>query len=90
LLTAGLAGSAFLVLPSQGTYFTLVDYGQSALLAGLDDQAAATKLLEEVGVASIPLAPFYREPVRHSLLRLCFAKRDSTLEKAIERLRACR
>ena len=90
LLTAGLADSAFRVLPSQGTYFTLVDYGQSALLAGLDDQAAATKLLEEVGVAAIPLAPFYREPVRHSLLRLCFAKQDSTLEKAIERLRACR
>ena len=90
LLTAGLAGSVFRVLPSQGTYFTLVDYGQSQLLAGLDDQAAATKLLEEVGVASIPLAPFYREPVRHSLLRLCFAKQDSTLERAIERLRACR
>ena len=90
LLTAGLAGSTFRVLPSQGTYFTLVDYGQSQLLAGLDDQAAATKLLEEVGVASIPLAPFYREPVRHSLLRLCFAKQDSTLEKAVERLRSCR
>jgi methionine transaminase len=90
LLTAGLAGSAFRVLPSQGTYFTLVDYGQSALLAGLDDQAAATKLLEEVGVAAIPLAPFYREPVRHSLLRLCFAKQDATLQKATERLRACR
>ncbi len=90
LLTAGLADSAFRVLPSQGTYFTLVDYGQSDLLAGLDDQAAATRLLEEVGVATIPLAPFYREPVRHSLLRLCFAKQDSTLEKAIERLRACR
>jgi methionine transaminase len=41
-------------------------------------------------VASIPLAPFYREPVRHSLLRLCFAKQDSTLEQAVERLRACR
>ena len=90
LLTAGLAGSAFRVLPSQGTYFTLVDYSQSQALAGLDDQAAATRLLEEVGVASIPLAPFYREPVRHSLLRLCFAKQDSTLEQAIERLRACR
>jgi methionine transaminase len=90
LLTSGLAGSVFRVLPSQGTYFTLVDYGQSELLSGLDDQAAATKLLEEVGVASIPLAPFYREPVRHSLLRLCFAKQDSTLEKAIARLRACR
>lgn len=90
LLANGLAGTAFRVLPAQGTYFTLVDYGDCGLLAGLDDQAAATRLLEQVGVASIPLAPFYREPVRHSLLRLCIAKQDATLEKAIERLRSCR
>lgn len=90
LLAAGLAGSAFRVLPAQGTYFTLVDYSRCELLAGLDDQAAATRLLEQVGVASIPLTPFYREPIRHSLLRLCFAKQDATLEKAIARLRACR
>lgn len=90
LLAVGLADSAFRVLPAQGTYFTLVDYGGCELLAGLDDQAAATRLLEQVGVASIPLAPFYREPIQHSLLRLCFAKQDATLEKAIARLRACR
>lgn len=90
LLAVGLADSAFRVLPAQGTYFTLVDYSRCELLAGLDDQAAATRLLDQVGVASIPLAPFYREPIRHSLLRLCFAKQDATLEKAIARLRACR
>jgi len=90
LLTAGLAGSVFRVLPAQGTYFTLVDYSGCELLAGLDDQAAAKRLLEEGGVATIPLAPFYRDPVKHSLLRLCFAKQDATLEKAIARLRACR
>ena len=87
LLTQGLAGSAFRVLPAQGTYFTLVDYSGCALLAGLDDMAAATRLLEQGGVAAIPLAPFYREPVKHSLLRLCFAKQDATLSRAIERLR---
>jgi methionine aminotransferase len=48
---------------------------------------AATRLLEQGGVAAIPLAPFYREPVKHSLLRLCFAKQDATLARAIERLR---
>jgi methionine transaminase len=90
LLTQGLAPSAFRVLPAQGTYFTLVDYGGCELLAGLDDAAAAHKLLEEVGVAAIPLAPFYREPVRHTLLRLCFAKHDATLEKAVQRLREVR
>jgi methionine transaminase len=88
LLTEGLAGTAFRVLPAQGTYFTLVDYADCALLAGLDDAAAATRLLEQGGVASIPLAPFYREPVKHSLLRLCFAKQDTTLAAGIERLRA--
>jgi methionine aminotransferase len=88
LLTAGLAGSAFRVLPAQGTYFTLIDYADCGLLAGLDDAAAATRLLEQGGVASIPLAPFYREPVKHSLLRLCFAKQDATLAEGIGRLRA--
>ncbi len=87
LLTEGLAGSAFRVLPAQGTYFTLVDYADCAQLAGLDDMAAATRLLEQGGVAGIPLAPFYRVPVKHSLLRLCFAKQDATLARAIERLR---
>ena len=87
LLTRGLADSAFRVLPAQGTYFTLVDYSGCELLAGRDDMAAATLLLEQGGVAAIPLAPFYREPVAHSLLRLCFAKRDETLAAGIERLR---
>jgi methionine aminotransferase len=68
----------------------LIDYADCGLLAGLEDAAAATRLLEEVGVAAIPLAPFYREPVKHSLLRLCFAKQDATLMGGIERLRAVR
>jgi methionine transaminase len=90
LLADGLADSAFRVLPAQGTYFTLVDYAACELLAGLDDSAAATRLLEQGGVASIPLAPFYLEPVKHTLLRLCFAKQDATIAAGIDRLRALR
>jgi methionine aminotransferase len=88
LLTQGLAGSVLRVVPAQGSYFTLVDYSDCALLAGLDDMAAANRLLEQGGVAAIPLTPFYREPVRHTLLRLCFAKQDATLAQGAERLRA--
>jgi methionine aminotransferase len=88
LLAEGLADSALRVLPAQGSYFTLVDYSGCALLKGLDDMAAARVLLEQGGVASIPLTPFYREPVKHTLLRLCFAKQDATLALGIERLRA--
>jgi methionine aminotransferase len=86
LLADGLAGSALRVLPAQGTYFTLVDYSGCALLSGLDDMSAARHLLEQGGVAAIPLAPFYRKPVQHSLLRLCFAKQDATLAEGIQRL----
>jgi methionine transaminase len=90
LLTEGLAGSVLRILPCAGTYFTLVDYSASEMLGALDDTQAASVLLENVGVASIPLAPFYREPVKHRLLRLCFAKQDATLARASERLRALR
>jgi len=90
LLTDGLARSVLRVLPAQGTYFTLVDYAASEQLGRLDDSAAATQLLEQGGVAAIPLAPFYREPVKHTLLRLCFAKQDATLAAAIDRLCALR
>ncbi len=90
LLAAGLAGTAFTLLPAQGSYFTLVDYSRCAALQGLDDMQAADRLLTQGGVAAIPLSPFYREPPRHTLLRLCVAKQDSTLEAAIDRLRALR
>lgn len=88
LLETGLAGSSFTVLPSQGSYFALVDYSRCAALQGLDDLQAADRLLAGAGVATIPLTPFYRNPPRHTLLRLCVAKQDSTIAGGIERLRA--
>jgi methionine aminotransferase len=87
-LARGLAGTVFRVLPAQGTYFTLVDYSASETLQGLSDLDAAGRVLEDAGVATIPLTPFYSQPVKHSLLRLCFAKQEATLDRAIARLRA--
>lgn len=88
LLAGLLAGSSLRVLPSKGTFFQLVDYSACERLAGLDDVAAANRVLEEAGVATIPLSPFYREPPRQGFLRLCFAKRDETLSAAADRLQA--
>lgn len=87
-LLEALAGTGLAPLPAQGTYFQLVDYGGCAPLAGLTDVEAAMKLVEQGGVASIPLSPFYREPPGMPLLRLCFAKQDATLVEAGRRLRA--
>ncbi|QNN48078.1 pyridoxal phosphate-dependent aminotransferase [Thermomonas brevis] len=71
-------------LPVPGGYFQLVDY---SAVSDLDDLAFARWLTEEHGVTGIPLSPFYaKPPAGQRLLRLCFAKSDETVNRAIERL----
>ena len=85
-LRAALAGAGLTLPPAQGTYFQLLDYGA---LSGEGDVAFAERLLTEAGVASIPLSPFYREPLASlRCLRLCFAKRDATLDEGARRIKA--
>jgi methionine aminotransferase len=43
--------------------------------------------MREAKIATIPLSPFYASPPPMTLLRLCIAKHDATLEAAAERLR---
>ena len=85
-LRAALAQSGFRLPPAQGTYFQLLDFSE---FAPPGDLAFAERLLTEGGVASIPLSPFYAVPPAISCLRLCIAKRDSTLDEAAGRLAAC-
>ena len=71
-------------LPVPGGYFQLVDYSE---VSDLDDAAFCRWLTTEHGVVAIPLSPFYgRPPVGQRLARLCFAKNEGTLDKAIGRL----
>jgi methionine aminotransferase len=51
------------------------------------DEAFATRLTTEGGVASIPLSPFLYRQQAPRVVRFCFAKKDSTLEAAAGRLR---
>jgi len=84
-LRAALADTALILPPAQGTYFQLLDFSR---VAPPGDVAFAERLLTEVGLATIPLTPFYKEPPPLSVLRLCIAKRDETLDDAAARLRA--
>ena len=84
-LRAALAASGFRLPPAQGTYFQLLDFGA---FAGGDDVAFAERLLTQAGVATIPLSPFYAVPQPLTFVRLCVAKRDSTLDEAARRLNA--
>lgn len=85
LFLSRLEGSRFTWTPSSGSYFQLLDY---TAIADDPDIQFAERVLTEAGVASIPISPFYQVPPRLRLLRFCFAKNDSTLEEAAERLRA--
>jgi methionine transaminase len=82
-LRSALAGSGFELPPAQGTYFQLLDFSR---FAPANDVAFAERLLTEAGVATIPLSPFYAVPPSLSVLRLCIAKQDSTLDAAAQRL----
>jgi len=80
-----LHSSRFSFKRTPGTYFQLVDY--SAIRPDLNDVDMALWLTREHGVASIPVSVFYQAPVpQQRLIRLCFAKREETLQQAAEKL----
>ncbi|MDE1567234.1 aminotransferase [Aquabacter sediminis] len=83
-LAGGLSALGFDVLPSAGTYFLSVDL--AALDPNLDDEAFCLDLVKTHGVAAIPVSAFYAEDAVRSVVRFCFAKRDATLDGALERL----
>jgi methionine aminotransferase len=80
---AALAGVPFELLPVAGAYFQLADY---SALSRDDDLTFARKLTTEIGVAAIPLSPFYAEPPDQRLVRFCFCKKSETLDAAAGRL----
>jgi aspartate/methionine/tyrosine aminotransferase len=82
--TAGLRSLGFPVIDAQATYFVNVDLASLGL--NEDDESFCKRLVLEHKVAAIPVSAFYaNEPIR-SVVRFCFAKRDATLDAALERL----
>lgn len=75
--------SRFRPLPSAGTFFQLMEYGD---ITGESDRDFAIRMTKEHGVASIPLSPFLHTTTAGTVLRFCFAKKDATLRAAAERL----
>jgi len=83
LFGQGLAATRLRALPSQGTYFQCVDY---ASISDVGEQEFCRWLTTEIGVAAIPLSVFYAGGFEQRIVRLCFAKREDTLHRALERL----
>jgi aspartate/methionine/tyrosine aminotransferase len=80
----GLKQIGFPVLESQGTYFVSVDLAPLGL--NIDDESFCKRLVAAHKVAAIPVSAFYAEDPVKSVVRFCFAKKDATLDGALERL----
>ncbi len=79
-----LKDSNFKIIPSKGTYFQLLDYGK---ISNEKEVYFAKKLIQQTGVASLPVSVFYHQSIENNTLRFCFAKSDETLEKVAEKLK---
>lgn len=66
----------------QGAYYILLDISEFGFESDIE---FCEVLAKDVGVGAVPGSSFFREPVNH-LIRLHFAKKDETLNEALNRL----
>ena len=78
-------GAGYAVLDSASTYFLCVDLAASAIAQ--DDEEFAKQAVEHAGVAVVPLSPFAEQNAPRHLIRLCFAKRDETIDAGVVALK---
>ena len=83
-LSDGLTSIGFPVIPSQGTYFLNVDIRPLGL--NITDEEFCKRLVAKHRVAAIPVSSLYEDDPVTSVIRFCFAKRDATIDEALERL----
>ncbi|MFD0748935.1 methionine aminotransferase [Mucilaginibacter calamicampi] len=79
----GLSQTKFELLPSYGSYFQLAKYGH---LSNESDVDFSLRMTREAGVACIPTSVFYTQGTDHRIIRFCFAKKQETLDNAVNRL----
>jgi methionine aminotransferase len=86
LFLGAVASSRLSWLQSRGTYFVSANYGHLPEYRHLSELEFAQRLTREFGVACIPTSAFYHDARDNKVVRFCFAKQESTLLKAAERL----
>ena len=72
----------------QGTYFVMIDISEFLALPqfeGWTDLEFCEWMIRTIGVAAVPGSSFFKEDVNH-LIRFHFAKRDETLNAALDNL----
>jgi N-succinyldiaminopimelate aminotransferase len=73
--------AGFAVLPADATYFLCIDLAASGIM--MTDRDFADMAVEQAKVAVVPLSVFAeQDPPRH-LVRLCFGKKDETIDAGV-------
>jgi methionine transaminase len=83
LFKTGLTDTKFKILPTTGSYFQCVDISD---VSDLPEAEFCKWLTTAIGVAAIPLSAFYGNGFDQRIVRFCFAKKDETLNLALEKL----
>ncbi len=73
----------FNLLESKGSYFICARYDR---ISNENDKDFSVRITKEYGVTTIPVSVFYRSETDNKVVRFCFAKKNDTLEAAVERL----
>ena len=84
LFTGGMKELGIPFTDPQGTYFVLADISLF-LKKGQSDVDFCVEMAQKIGVGAVPGSSFFDEDVNH-IIRLHFAKKDETLNTALERL----
>lgn len=82
LFSSLINNSRFILRTCDGTYFQLLDYSN---ISSKNDFEFSEYLTKEIGVAVIPLSPFYKNGSNNKIIRVCFAKKDEVLKLAAEK-----
>jgi methionine aminotransferase len=84
LFLAAMQQSKFIIhQKTQGSYFQLLDYSN---ISSLPDKEFAIEVTKKYGVATIPVSAFYQQAKDDKLIRVCFAKKDETMNAACKLL----
>lgn len=80
---SAMRNTKFDLLNSSGSYFICASYNR---ISDESDKDFCIRLTKEAGVTTIPVSAFYTAGTDNKLIRFCFGKNESTLERAVEKL----
>lgn len=83
LFLSYLEKTPFQYVPTAATYFQLADF---TAISGQNDMDYVVDLVKKNGISLIPVSPFFEAGLEHRLVRFCFAKSDTFLTQAGEKL----